>query len=74
LRLSSDQISFLFTADIGQETEKRLVRQRAELSCTAKQPTTVLSGSTSQTFIPHGLKQPYFGGAATPSAIRMNRY
>jgi competence protein ComEC len=33
-RLSRDKVSFLFTADIGEETESRLVTQRANLGCT----------------------------------------
>jgi competence protein ComEC len=52
LRLTKDHISFLFTADIGQETEQRLVRQRAELFCTVlKVGHHGSSGSTCKDFL-----------------------
>jgi competence protein ComEC len=52
LRLTRDQISFLFTADIGQETELRLVRQRVDLFCTVlKVAHHGSGGSTSAEFL-----------------------
>jgi competence protein ComEC len=33
MRMNLKQVSFLFTADIGQEAEKRLIRQTTALSC-----------------------------------------
>jgi competence protein ComEC len=34
LRLTRGKVSFLFTADIGPETEEELIRNRADLACT----------------------------------------